>query len=949
MGMTKVEGKLRKARSTHFVNIILVIALFLALDSLGITGAYADQQAFQSIDTKKIQNSLMIGRLVDYYEDRSAQKSVEEIEALAPSEWRASKVDIPSFGFVDSRYWIRFTLAPSSDPSSWFLEIAHPVHDVLTLYESTPQGIRKVATLGDRMPFKQRMIKTTNIVFDISTDPDREKTFWLSSKSESSMAFPLTIWDKDEFHSELVKEYAIKGFYYGMIAVMGLYNLMLFFASRQAEYLKYVLYIWSSTCFQMALTGIAFHFLWPESTWMANEGIALLAGVLGYFIVWFTQSFLNTQDYAPNLHKALHGIKVLGVSLVLFTFVGPHKIAIQMGNYLSLLTASLMLFVCIRSMYLKIPQARFFVLAFLAFFCGVVLVVFKISGLLPTNFFTAYGFQVGSALEVVLLSIAVGDKIRIQRLQASQKIQEAHIEIASLNQSLQALNQGLEKKVHEKTIDLQRRNRQIETILNSLPMGVVTLDRNLCIVQHSRWMTRFFASETLIGKSIKELLLDKSKLQADDKDIIAKAVAMMIGEDDVSFLLNEAHLPREISYITAARERTIELSWNTVLDENGLIDKILITIHDVTDTRDARAEALQKSRHLIMVGEILGIPSDRFGHFAESTSRLLDEIDSILKQKAAAENWTDILRLLHTMKGNSRTYGLSFLNNLIHQIETTLNTVEPAKIIGLDPWQQATKSSQQIRALVQEYESISQNTLNQSNDQAKDRLLLRLDQWLGKVQKDRSWRNLPDQEGLREMLQDLDRFCNLRPEELIAPLLSSLGSIAVQLRKHVPAVKIINEQRVTISKDRMHWFESVFSHLFRNSLDHGFSEQQHGTITITFDAADEKLRLVYRDDGQGLDLGTLARKYAALRPDAAGGSPEQLACLIFEDKVSSKDNVSDISGRGLGMNAVKKMVEDAAGTIRVELQQVNSKQFAPFALIIEIPLALGTQTHSRAS
>jgi chemotaxis protein histidine kinase CheA len=84
----------------------------------------------------------------------------------------------------------------------------------------------------------------------------------------------------------------------------------------------------------------------------------------------------------------------------------------------------------------------------------------------------------------------------------------------------------------------------------------------------------------------------------------------------------------------------------------------------------------------------------------------------------------------------------------------------------------------------------------------------------------------------------------------------------------------------------------------------------------------------------------LAAKYAS-RSEIGSWSPDQLAYLIFNDSVSSKDDVSDISGRGIGMSAVKKMIEDVHGNIRIELGEADQDQFTPFVLVIELPWAPG--------
>ena len=110
------------------------------------------------------------------------------------------------------------------------------------------------------------------------------------------------------------------------------------------------------------------------------------------------------------------------------------------------------------------------------------------------------------------------------------------------------------------------------------------------------------------------------------------------------------------------------------------------------------------------------------------------------------------------------------------------------------------------------------------------------------------------------------------------------------------------------------WRFRDFIHLFRNSIDHGIEQasirqklgkEEQGVISIQLIAQDERgVKLRYFDDGSGINIATLESRYKELH-GGASASVEDYAELIFRSGLSTSNNVNEISGRGVGMEAVK--------------------------------------------
>jgi two-component system chemotaxis sensor kinase CheA len=136
------------------------------------------------------------------------------------------------------------------------------------------------------------------------------------------------------------------------------------------------------------------------------------------------------------------------------------------------------------------------------------------------------------------------------------------------------------------------------------------------------------------------------------------------------------------------------------------------------------------------------------------------------------------------------------------------------------------------------------------------------------------------------------------------------------------------DTKIEISKDRISLLKDILIHLIQNSVDHGVEEKndrqklnkpQIAEITISFAEKESEIEVVVGDDGRGIDVNRISTKAVELNMI----TPEKLSTLneveklnlIFIPGLSSKVTTSIVSGRGVGMDAVKHMIEEIGGKI----------------------------------
>jgi PAS domain-containing protein len=434
-------------KKTRLLNKIYP-AVFLVFIFLWIIPANASEQ----LTIKDSDNKLFIGGRCETLEDKSGTISVYSIISGDHNKsFKKVKSVIPNFGFTKSAYWVRFNLTNSSlNEFSKVLEIGFPLLDKVQLYIfSEKNGIKDLIqhdTSGRDFSFKNRIIEHRNFVFPFKMHPEEKLTFLLRIETDDGMIFPLSIWNTAYFTQRIQTEHFLFGIYYGIIMVMILYNLFIFVSTRDKNYLIYIFYITFFGLFQLAMNGLAVQYLWPDSPWWAIHANPFLIGMSCLFGAFFSIKFLNMPVIIPRFNRAMQFLLVMSIILVISSLVIDYSITILAGQILPLS----MIFVGIPAAIVSLKKgnrsARFYLIAWTTFFIGVILSTLRVMGLLPHNFITEYGMQIGSGLEMILLSLALADRINIMKKEKDEAQQEVitsqQIMVSTLNKSKEEIEEA---------------------------------------------------------------------------------------------------------------------------------------------------------------------------------------------------------------------------------------------------------------------------------------------------------------------------------------------------------------------------------------------------------------------------------------------------------------------------------------------------------------------------
>ena len=389
---------------------------------------------------------LPLGQVMAVLEDPSRDATIEDVVALdAAGQFSTSQDEVLNAGYSRSAFWLRIDLTyraeASADQGRWWLELAYPPLDHLDLYLPDGEGrFRLAQQTGDALPFVERQIRQRNHLFELKLTPNQPQRVYLRLESQGSIQVPLTLWEPVAYLEEQSGHIYVLAIIYGVLLVMLFYNLFIYLSVRDRSYLYYILYIASFGLYQVSVNGLGVQYLWPDSPWWANASTPFLIGAAGLFGCQFARSFLHTREHSPWIDRALMVLMVLGGLTMLVSLTSSYALALRMATFLALWFILVIFVAGVVAWHRGMRVARYFLIAWSAFLIGGQINTLMVLGYLPHMFFTMYAGQIGSALEVALLSLALADRINMMKEERAQVLEETGRKLEALNRELAESN-----------------------------------------------------------------------------------------------------------------------------------------------------------------------------------------------------------------------------------------------------------------------------------------------------------------------------------------------------------------------------------------------------------------------------------------------------------------------------------------------------------------------------
>jgi hypothetical protein len=402
---------------------------------------------------------------IEVIEDSTGKFSFSDIKSEAfESKFKASSSSTPQTKKLNQTYWFRIKIKNNDlVKKSFLLEFFDQTIDHITAYIPQPDNTYKVENLGDAHAFDKRLIHHKNFEIPLQNEGNSVQTYYFKIQSSQISDIIIVLRTAEWFISYALDEYFYFGIFYGMILVFSFYNLIMFVAIRQKQYLYYVLYNLSVGFFEMSTDGIAYQYLWPNATAWNQVSYAFALCATSIFALLFTRELLFVKAKAPKLNKLIMWVITLRIIFFLYCYLFDQHLFSY--KFLEAIPLSVAFFTGMYIYKHGYQPARFFVLGYSFLFAGFCLKFLIMLGISWLNFgvVSYYSLSFCFILEMVFLSFAIGDKVRILKLK-KDKAQQKIIRQMAVNAKLKdTLNQELESKVEERTREVYHKSLIIES------------------------------------------------------------------------------------------------------------------------------------------------------------------------------------------------------------------------------------------------------------------------------------------------------------------------------------------------------------------------------------------------------------------------------------------------------------------------------------------------------
>ena len=480
---------------------------------------------------------------------------------------------------------------------------------------------------------------------------------------------------------------------------------------------------------------------------------------------------------------------------------------------------------------------------------------------------------------------------------------------------LQDYAQNLEKRIAERTAQLSEANRLIQGMVDSVSQGFFMFDKDgKCLPIYSK------ACGELLGCSPSgKYAWDALSLKG-DSELDFKGWFPLLFEGMMDFAELVPLGPREFKGMNP--DHFVTLEYFPVTDDSGLVSFVVVI---ATDRSAERQADLRAQREKDYAGMILKLIKNR-KHFASLIMETRSQFVQLRSELAKTEPDLDVVfRTVHTFKSASAAYSMGNVASTAHEYESELvlqrKQVKDGLLVDFSAWAEKIDHLEQFLDVFLEENKPVIGASGSSGPlvEIPSRELKIL---LQDLREKAPGSNAIVREVERKYLSESIQNMILHYDEVVS-------LTATRQQKEVAPLKIEGGEFRVMPEPLTQLMGSMI-HAFRNAVDHGLETPDEriesgkspmGSITVRFDRFEHKnqawISMKVVDDGRGIDPEVLRVKLEKKGIKVTGETDEQVIQHVFDAGFSTKDQVTDISGRGIGMDAIRASVRDLGGDCRV--------------------------------
>ena len=542
----------------NFIHLFSLITIFMS-SALGLN------QSFTHIDNDLIldekQEEVSLNPYLEILRDESGLLTIDDIlNGKVEGAFIKNDDQTPNFGFQTDPYWIRFRVKNLSDIRSWVLVQNFANMQVMDVYSVSPDTLDYSLNPGGiQRPFNERDYPLNIHVFDLDFPPGSEHLIIIRFENQAAMTLPLTLWTADAFVHHSFQNQFVSGVFYGILVIMFLYNLCLWFFVKERSYLYLSAFILSMIVIFYFYDGLAAQYIQIDFDRLSGKIVMIGIGLGMFWILKFVNNVLDTDRQLPKIRNIRIFAEASTLVFVISAMMLPYTISARIGMFSVVILFVSVFAICVYFSFKRQRQANLLLISLLIALIGFIMVASTRLGILPSTPLTENTYRWGMIWMVIFWSITLADKIKTME----SAVKNANIELrANRNRLLQYLNaMPVGVTVYDTNLKPQYFNKRAEAMMTNPSLGLT--------------------SERTINQSLEETLNSLSIRRAGTQHaypIIETAVVKSLkGEpasaDDFELDLGDRHL-------------TIQAWSNPIYDEDKEIEGSIVAFRDITNERE---------------------------------------------------------------------------------------------------------------------------------------------------------------------------------------------------------------------------------------------------------------------------------------------------------------------------------------------------------------------------
>jgi len=420
----------------------------LLISIICVTNVFSQQLVSLSTEAKKITGEFEI-LILD-----SDTLSADEVWNSDIGFKKLGTSIIPAYNFGKNKtIWLKTVLINSGDPDVFKILIENNTLDLIEEYRISPEiGVAKlISKIGQNFPYAIREFDHPEYIseFRLESNDKLQLIFKLQNTEEQSV--PIWLGSNESILEKINRKNFFNGIFAGIFIVMLLYNLFLYFSTKYKIYAYYSFYVFSIGLGLFTWAGLSFKYLFPQNPWLSQRAFIFFLSLTAISAILFLREFLKVKNKNPKFDKLLLSFIALYCLTIMVLAFSVHW-SQQMVNVLSI-TVIFILVYSINSARKGDKQAKIYLAAWATYFLAIIVFFLREFAIIEHTHFTYYMIHYGTALEVIVLSLALGNRINTLRKEKRDLIKEQ--------------NSMLEEKVIARTNELEQQELLMKLIILS--------------------------------------------------------------------------------------------------------------------------------------------------------------------------------------------------------------------------------------------------------------------------------------------------------------------------------------------------------------------------------------------------------------------------------------------------------------------------------------------------